>query len=143
MGAFPMLHGLAKPPSPRVALKLKGQILFLDLGDVLAVHAEGNYVRLQRDASSYLLRESISVVAEKLAPHGFVRVHRSFLVNASCVEAIEPRPNGEYALRIRGGNEYTVTRTYKENLGSLATLWIGTSPFLTDGAPGRLPAKGP
>jgi hypothetical protein len=33
---------------------------------VVAVQAEGNYVSLQRESDSYLLRESITLVAEKL-----------------------------------------------------------------------------
>ena len=69
--------------SPRVAIKVKGRILFINPGDVVAVHADGNYVLLQRDSSSYLLRESISVVAQKLEPYGFIRIHRSVLVNIS------------------------------------------------------------
>jgi DNA-binding LytR/AlgR family response regulator len=130
--SFPMLPAFTKRQSPRVAIKLKGRILFVSLGDVLAVQAEGNYVLLQRASSCYVLRQSISVVAEKLEPYGFVRIHRSVLVNASFVEAIEPRPTGEYGLCIRGGKEYTVTRTYKHNLRSLAQLWIGMDKFLAE-----------
>jgi len=124
--AFPELPALAKPQSLRVAIKVKGRILFINLADVVVVQAEGNYVLLQRAASSYLLRESISVMAERLEPYGFVRIHRSVLVNTSFVEEIKPYSTGEYGLRVRGGKEYTVTRTYKKNLKSLAEFWIGT-----------------
>jgi DNA-binding LytR/AlgR family response regulator len=123
--AFPRLQTHAERPSPRVALRVKGRILFINLGDVVAVQAEGNYVLLQRDSSSFLLRESISAVAEKLEPYGFIRIHRSALVNPSFVEEIRPYSTGEYGLRVKGGKEYTVTRTYKKNLNSLAEFWIG------------------
>jgi two-component system LytT family response regulator len=66
------------------------------------------------------------VVAERLATHGFIRIHRSVLVNASFVEEITPLSTGEYCLRVVSGKDYTVTRTYKKNLKSLAELWIGT-----------------
>jgi DNA-binding LytR/AlgR family response regulator len=121
-----------KQPSPRVAIKVKGRILFLNLGEVIAVQAEGNYVSMQRNGSSYLLRESISAVAEKLEPQGFIRIHRSILVNTSFVEEIRPYSTGEYGLRVRGGKEYTVTRTYKKNLKSLAEFWIGAGAFFPD-----------
>ena len=62
VGAFPSLRSLVKQPSPRIAIKAKGKILFINLDDVVAVEAEGNYVLLKRDASSFLLRESISLV---------------------------------------------------------------------------------
>ncbi len=127
----PSLPALAGSTSPRVAVKVKGRILFINLGDVIAVHAEGNYVSFQRNAGSHLLRESISAVADKLEPYGFVRIHRSVLVNVSFVEEIRAYSTGEYGLRVKGGKEYTVTRTYKKNLKSLAEFWIGTGPFFS------------
>jgi DNA-binding LytR/AlgR family response regulator len=129
---FPRLPVLAKPQSLRVAIKVRGKILFINLDDVASIQAKGNCVWLQQKGSSYLLRESISVVAERLATHGFIRIHRSVLVNTSLVEEIRPLSTGEYCLRVEGGKEYTVTRTYKTNLKSLAELWIGTGAFFCD-----------
>ena len=122
---FPALQALAKPQSPRVAIKAKGKIVFINLDEVVALHAEGNYVSLQRNGNSYLLRESISVMAERLERYGFIRIHRSVLVNTSFVEEIQPCLTGSCSLRITGGREYTVTRTYRKNLKSLAEFWIG------------------
>ena len=64
---FPRLPALAKPQSLRVAIKVRGKILFINLDDVASIQAKGNCVWLQQKGSSYLLRESISVVAERLA----------------------------------------------------------------------------
>ncbi|MGA9980450.1 MAG: LytTR family DNA-binding domain-containing protein [Candidatus Sulfotelmatobacter sp.] len=130
--ALPQLQKLVRPQHSRIAIKAKGRILFINPGDVVAVQAEGNYVLLQRESGSYLLRESISVVAEKLKPYGFIRIHRSVLVNAAFVEEIKPYVTGEYGLRVKGGREYTVTRTYKKNLKSLAEFWIGGGAFLAE-----------
>jgi DNA-binding LytR/AlgR family response regulator len=121
-----VFQGLAQRQSPRFAIKVKRKILFANLDDVVSIHAEGNYVLLRSQSSSYLLRESISVLAEKLEPCGFIRIHRSVLVNASYVEEIRPISTGEYGLQVKGGKEYTVTRTYKKNLKFLAEFWIGT-----------------
>jgi len=115
----------------RIAIKVNGGIRFINPGDVVAVLAEGNYVLLQQETSSYLLRESMSVVAQTLEPFGFIRIHRSVIVNSSFVEEIKPRSTGEYLLRVKGGKEYTVTRTYKENLKFLAEFGIGTGGFFS------------
>jgi two-component system LytT family response regulator len=131
METFPRLWTLRKPQSLRVAIKVRGKILFINLSDVVAVQAEGKYVLLRQIASSHLLRESISVVAERLETHGFIRIHRSVLVNTSFVEEIRPLSTGEYCLRVEGGKEYTVTRTYRNNLKSLAEFWIGTGAFFS------------
>ena len=128
---LPGLPALAKLQSVRVAIKVGGNILFIHLGDVVSVLAQGNYVLLQRATNSYLLHEPISVVAEKLGPYGLIRIHRSVLVNAAFVEGIRPYPTGEYGLQINGGKEYTVTRTYKKNLKFLAKFWIGTGGFFS------------
>jgi two-component system LytT family response regulator len=65
-------------------------------------------------------------MAEKLKPYGFIRIHRSVVVNTSAVEEIQPLTTGEYRLRVKGGKQYLVTRTYKDNLRDLAQLWVGS-----------------
>jgi two-component system LytT family response regulator len=102
--------------APRIAFKAKGKILLLDLAEIVAVQAEGNYVSLRHRPNPYLLHESLSSMAEKLKPYGFIRIHRSVVVNISAVEEIQPLPTGEYL----------VTRTYKDNLRDLAQLWVGS-----------------
>lgn len=120
------LEVIAKRQAPRIAFKAKGRILFLDLAEIVAVQAEGNYVSLRHPANPHLLHESLSSMAEKLKPYGFIRIHRSVVVNISAVEEIQPLPTGEYKLRVKGGEEYLVTRTYKDNLRDLAQLWVGS-----------------
>jgi DNA-binding LytR/AlgR family response regulator len=129
---FPIPRAPGRPWSPRVAIKVKGKILFIHPADVVAIEAQGNYVVLQRGECQYLLRESISAVAEKFESLGFIRIHRSVLVNGSFVEEITPHSTGDYGLRVKGGREYTVTRTYRKNLKSLAELSIGTGTFFRD-----------
>jgi hypothetical protein len=111
--ALPETRTPATVKSARIAIRAKGRILFIDAADVIAVEARGNYVSLLHTSSSPMLRESISIMEEKLNRYGFVRIHRSVLVNGAWVEEIHPRSTGEYVLRVRGGREFTVTRTYK------------------------------
>jgi len=117
------------PRRARIAIKAKGKILFLDPDEVAAVEARGNYVLMQRTGGSELLRESMSTVAEKLRAYGFVRIHRSVIVNASFVEEILTLNTGDNILRIKGGKEFAVSRSYRKNLRSLTPLWIGTTTF--------------
>jgi two-component system, LytTR family, response regulator len=126
---LPHLETLSARHSGKVAIKAKGRILFIDPTEVAIIRAEGNYVLLEKHSGSYLLRECLSTVAEKLKPHGFIRIHRSVLVNTSFVEEIRPWTTGEYVLRSKGGRELTVSRMYKNNLRSIAQLWIGTDAF--------------
>jgi DNA-binding LytR/AlgR family response regulator len=129
---LPQLHMPATWKSARIAIKDKRRILLIDPVEVIAVEAKGNYVLLHRTSGSHMLLERISTMEEKLSPHGFVRIHRSVLVNAVLVEEIQPRNTGDCVLRVRGGRKYTVTRTYKKNLQHLAQLWIGTDGFVAE-----------
>jgi two-component system LytT family response regulator len=125
---LPQIEGLLAKAS-RIAIKAKGRILFIDPAEVVTVEAQGNCVLLQRMSGSELLREPMSTIAEKLRPYGFVRIHRSVLINASFVEELQPWSSGEYVLRIKGGKEFNVSRTYKRNLHFLTPLWFGTDGF--------------
>src|SRR5215469_3459233 len=125
MRVLRQLEVIAKRQAPRIAIKAKGKIRFLDVAEIVAVQAEGNYISLRHRTNPYWARESLSSMAEKLKPYGFVRIARSVIVNTSAVEEIQPLPTGEYRLRVKGGMEYTVTRTYKDNLRNLAQLWVG------------------
>jgi two-component system, LytTR family, response regulator len=130
--ALPQLQKPSCPGRPMIAIKAKGRILFINPGDVVAVQAEGNYVSLQRESDSYLLRESISRVAEKLKAYGFIRIHRSWLVNTTFVVEIMPYSTGNCGLRVKGGKEYSVTRAYKKNLKPLTEFRIGNGAFLAE-----------
>jgi len=112
----------------RIAIKAKGRILFIEPAQVVMAEANGNYVLLHQLSGSYLLREPISALAEKLEPYGFIRIHRSALINSAFVESLEPSGD-EYTLTLKTGKEYTVSRTYKKHLKKLAKFWIGTDGF--------------
>jgi DNA-binding LytR/AlgR family response regulator len=116
----------------RIAMKANGIIVFIDPAEIFAAEAQGNYVLVFHSKGSILLREQISTLANRLQAYGFIRIHRSILVNAAHVESIRPLFTGEYRLHISDGREYNVTRTYKRNLQALAEIWIGIEGFDPD-----------
>jgi DNA-binding LytR/AlgR family response regulator len=126
IGLAQQLELLAKRQTPRIAAKAKGKIFIMEMAEIVAVQAQGNYASLKCRSGSYLLRESLASIAGKLKPYGFVQIHRSVLVNASFVDEVWPLSTGEYRLRVRDGAEYTVTRRYKDNLKHLAYVWLGS-----------------
>jgi DNA-binding LytR/AlgR family response regulator len=111
----------------KIAIKTNGKILFFDPAELFAVEAHGNRVLVRRKSESYVVSQPIATMEAKLKHYGFLRIHRSMLVNAIFVEEIRPLTTGEYVLRIKGGKEFSVSRKYKKNLKSLARSWIGTT----------------
>ena len=125
VGTSPKAEASLGWKSARIAIKANGKILLLDPTEIVVVEAQGNYVLLRQKSGSLMVREQISVLADKLRAYGLIRIHRSVLVNAIHVEGVESLCTGEYLLRMKDGMEYHVTRTYKSNLHQLAPTWIG------------------
>ena len=123
------LRTVASSKPSRIAIKANGRILLIDPADIMVAEAHGNYVLLKQCRGSHMLRERISVFADKLRPYGLIRIHRSVVVNTAHVEAVEPLLTGEYLLRMKSGKEYKASRTYKRNLQFLAAAWVGTEGF--------------
>jgi two-component system, LytTR family, response regulator len=132
LDALPELQGLTNQKPKRIAIKVQGRIVFVNPSEIMFVQAEGNYVLLQGAHGSHLLRESMNQVEQKLARHGFVRIHRSVIVNSQFVREFRPCYTGEYTLTLVNGKEFTVTRTYKKNLKQFATDVIGLDTSSTE-----------
>ena len=109
----------------RIAIKAKGRVIFVDSIDIFAVRAEGNYLALAHKSGCYLVRETMATAEQKLTPLGFVRIHRSILVNAALVKDLRRDSTGTYLLRTIDGTEHPVGRTYKDNLKVIANSWLG------------------
>ena len=73
--------------APLIAVKAKGRVPFVDPIEVVVAKAQGNYVALVHKSGSYLVRETMVTAEQKLTAFGFVRIHRSILVNTTLVRA--------------------------------------------------------
>jgi LytTr DNA-binding domain len=71
------------------------------LDEILAIASAGNYVEfVLRDGRKLLMRASLSATESELAPRGFVRTHRSWLINAKHVTALKPDGSGDYSIEL-------------------------------------------
>jgi DNA-binding LytR/AlgR family response regulator len=82
------------PPRPaatglRIPHEKEGRTFFLDPASVSVVRAEGHYTLLHRGADTLFCPWSISEAEGRLAPAGFLRVHRSYLLNPAHVTKFE------------------------------------------------------
>ncbi|WP_435257324.1 MHYT domain-containing protein [Thioclava sp. FR2] len=73
----------------RIPHEKEGRAYFVDASSVAALRAEGHYTLLYRGTESLFCPWSISEAEERLAGAGFIRVHRSFLLNPSHVAKFE------------------------------------------------------
>jgi two-component system LytT family response regulator len=76
-------------------------------GDYMCIHAAGN---------THILRGTMKELEEILDPRLFQRVHRSTIVNLHCVKSLRSHMNGEYFLKLEGGHELKLSRTYRDKV---------------------------
>jgi two-component system LytT family response regulator len=103
----------------RLAIRTNGRVVFLNLDEIHWVEAAANYVRLNTGKDSYLFRETISRISERLNPVDFVRIHRSMIVNVRRIKELIPVNSGEYVVILNSGKELSCSRGYRANLQHL------------------------
>lgn len=102
------------PTGGRLPLDDGDRTLLVRIADIRFVHAEGHIVLAKLNDAELRYRGTLSECAARLEPLGFLRVHRSFLVNPEHVIEIEPFFGGTYVLRLadKQRSEAPVSRNY-------------------------------
>lgn len=102
----------------RIEVRDGGAAVFLAPADVLWVEAAGNYVEFHTAARTHLVRGTLAAWETRLTARGFVRVHRSRLVNRARISAIKPTPSGDVEITLDDGRALSGSRRYR---GALET----------------------
>jgi two-component system LytT family response regulator len=105
----------------RIVFKSRGRIVFLPVSDIRWICAEENYVRINTQAETHLLRETMARLEEKLDPEMFLRVHRSSIVNLQHVKEVRTEADGEYTVVLVNGEKLTMSRGYRSRINGWLT----------------------
>jgi two-component system LytT family response regulator len=105
----------------RLAIKDKGRIVVVRVTEIDWIEAAGDYVSIHVGGKTWLMRETIAAIELRLALSGFVRIHRSVLVNVDRVAELQPQEKGEYAVLLRDGTELKLTRSYHASVERLVS----------------------
>lgn len=93
----------------RYTFKCEKETVTVLLADILYLEAEGNYIMLHTKQAAYRIRETMTHVERALAPKGFVRIHKGFLVNQEAVFRI-----GNDEITLENGAVLPIGRSNKE-----------------------------
>ncbi len=104
------------PVTDRFLVKKLGREFLVRVGEIDWVESSGNYVNLHVGERVYPLRETMTAIQRRLEPDGFLRVHRSAIVNLDRVTAIAPYDTGDGAVHLDGGRQVPVSRRYRKEL---------------------------
>lgn len=103
----------------RIVVKATGRVFFLRPAEVDWMEAAGNYVRLHVGKETYLVRDTMKNMEERLDPDSFVRIHRSRIVNLDRVRELLPWFHGEYVVVLESGEQLTTSRRHSIRLQEL------------------------
>jgi hypothetical protein len=80
--------------------------------EVLYLTASTPYVALHTLERKYLLNDTLRSLEADLVPEGFIRIHRSVIVNLQWVKSYTSRLNGDYDLTLSDGSSLRLSRHY-------------------------------
>ena len=104
------------PVPPPLVVHDRGRRVVVPLEDVVRMASCGNYVELHTAERRYLMRTTLTRLAQRLDPARYLRVHRQHLVRADQIAALAPRAHGDAELTLRDGSTVQVSRRYREAL---------------------------
>ena len=96
-------------------------LLRLRVEEVRLIRSAGNYSEIVGAGRTWLVRAPIGVVAARLLPRGFVRVHRQVVINSRHVRAVCRDGRGRPAITLSGGETVTVGRSYRDRIDRLTS----------------------
>ncbi|MCP5109132.1 MAG: response regulator transcription factor [bacterium] len=100
----------------RVMVKKGPRFFFVKTGEVMYISAEEKYIKLHTREETYLIRETMSRMEERLDPAVFVRIHRSFIVNIDFIKEIQSWSHGDYIVILKNGTKLNLSRRFSERL---------------------------
>ena len=116
VSAAPGPQGQAREYVTQFAVRAGSRIQVVYEKNVLWVSAARDYAELHTSTSTFLLRETMQSLHQRLDPDRFVRIHRSRIVRWDQIVELNRQENGEYRVRLRDGTEHRSSRTYVPTL---------------------------
>ena len=108
----------------RIAVEMRGKVRVVPVAQVDYVTASGPYAELHVGERTYVIREAMQTLEDRLDPALFFRIHRSAIVRLDLVETLFRGAGGDYEVQLRGGVRLRVSRSRREELERL----LGVGP---------------
>jgi len=100
----------------RFTVQTGSRIQIVIAEEVEWIGAAGDYVELHVNRRSFLLRETMASLEQRLDPAKFLRIHRSRIVQSKNVLELHSIENREFTVKLTDGSEHRSSRTYADRL---------------------------
>ncbi|HEY0156411.1 MAG TPA: LytTR family DNA-binding domain-containing protein [Thermoanaerobaculia bacterium] len=110
----------ARPQRPeRLVVRSSGRIQFVNVDEIDWIVAEDNYVRIHAGGKTYLMRETVTGIGERLDEQDFIRIRRSTIVRIDRIHEIKPLLNGTFELLLTDGTRVVSARRFRDAIERL------------------------
>jgi two-component system LytT family response regulator len=112
----------------RIAVKSRGQILFVNVSEIDWIEAASYYACLHVGGATHIVRRTLQELQQDLDESKFVRIHRSIIVNCDKVCRLELQTSGEYEVVLNSKARLRLSRRYRKQFQSRMTaIGAGTA----------------
>ena len=108
-----LLATVAESPqqSHRIVVKTGGKIQIIPVQDIDYLEAADDYVRINTKKGVFLKNKTMNYFEQVLNAQQFVRTHRSFIINVSVINRIDPYEKDNHIVILQTGAKIPVSKT--------------------------------
>lgn len=104
---------------PKTILVRKGiKYVTLNIQDIIWVGAEKDYSHIITESGKYLSNHGIGTMEQRLPKEYFIRIHRSTIINISCIAEVFKNPSS-YDIKMINGEILKVSRSYLDAIRNI------------------------
>jgi len=107
---------LDERPIDRLVIRTRSKVSFLKPSEIDWIEADGKHAILHAGREMHVVRHTLTRLEQRLASHGFVRVHRSAIVNVDRIKELEPWFHGEFVVILKDGTKLTSSAAHSQAL---------------------------
>ena len=108
-------------PNNRIVVKDNGKIKIIPVAQVQYLEAADDYVKIITADGSFLKKKTMQYFEDSLPPQEFIRIHRSYIINASLITRIDLHEKDSHLVLLTTGARLPVSKAgyikLKEVLG--------------------------
>lgn len=99
----------------RIVVKKGTNMQVISLEDILFLEAQNDYVMIYTATNRYLKQKTMKYYEEHLPPHLFLRIHRSFIVNITSIQKLQPYDKDSFVAIVPPDHKLKISRSgYKK-----------------------------
>ncbi len=105
-----------EPGLTHFEIKVKGKTQLITVADTYYFESHGNYVKIHQSDKSFLYRQTLAALRERLNQEQFLQIHRSILVNRHFIKSVKYTGNNQYLIQLKNDTELASSRGYRDEI---------------------------